>query len=45
VQETIENFKCEILLNHDAEIPIRKIFYIKDQHNIADVTYESLRSQ
>jgi hypothetical protein len=45
VQDTIENFKCEILLNHDAEIPIKKIIYIKDKHNISDVTYESLRSQ
>jgi hypothetical protein len=45
VQDRIENFKCEILLKHDATISFRKIIHIKDKHNISDVIYESFKSQ
>ena len=47
-QEKIDNFKCEILLNHVdtiPSIPIRRVIYIKDKHNISDVTYKNLRSK
>ena len=47
-QNRIDNFKCEILLNHVdtiPSIPIRRVIFIKDKHNISDVTYKNLRSK
>ena len=47
IQQSIENFKCDIIYHNliDAEgISIRKVISIKDTHNISDITYSSLRN-
>ena len=43
IQNRIEDFKCEILINRiDDYVPIQKVIYIKDKKNISDATYRSL---
>jgi hypothetical protein len=37
IEETIENFKCEILMSQLGEtVPIRRVIFIKDKNNISD---------
>ena len=46
IEETIENFKCEILMSQLGEtIPFRRVIFIKDKNNISDLTYSSLRNE
>ena len=46
IEETIENFKCEILMSQLGEtVPIRRVIFIKDKNNISDLTYSNLRNE
>ena len=43
IQDRIEDFTCEIIFHQaDGYVPIRNVIYVKDKHNISDVTYTSL---
>jgi hypothetical protein len=36
-EEEIENFKCDVILNHIGDtIPIRNVIYVNDKNNISD---------
>jgi hypothetical protein len=36
-EEEIENFKCDVILNHIGDtIPKRNVIYVKDKNNISD---------
>ncbi len=46
IEETIENFECEILMSQLGEtVPIRRVIFIKDKNNISDLTYSNLRNE